>query len=650
MITKLRISNCFCFKGKHELDLADKVYAITASYEDQEGRSNWAGKTSLMKLLGSMPLYGWHGMQVEDDWITEGEDSGWYEIEFDTGARIRRSRTRGKSTQVQFFDGDREVGQKGATAEIAAFVGLNEADFFASCFFKQKEIDKLITLRPSERQELVMGWLDLAPLKQCETISRQYLADLSQTVSECEKVIRDSRIKEDTILTSLGVGDIDELESELAIVSSEIDSMYAEVESAELLASQVATLKMKLDNQADARRERSALGRELEASLLAKASIEARLVSDDEYEEVQKVLSSVSSDIVLKEDELRRVRKLVAGDFSGDCPLLATLKCPKMAVINDSIEAHKREKAKVEQELEELRFLQTGFKLRKQNAIEARTQFKSITSRIGLLEARIAECDFILSEVFDELPSDDPVLKSRRLNQQLGEKLEKKRRLQTAITELSGFEARRLQFENALTENLKLRTIAAESVSIFKLAQTKCAEEGLSEIEAGGNDLLLDAGLDLSVKVRWSKDGKGLAKQCDNCGDTFPASTTVRECRTCKAERGRHTIDKLTIELSDRSGGAEDLGGLALQLSAAAWLRAKRGSNFDVVYLDEVAGSLDSANRKALGTHISKMITGRFGFKQGFVVTHSPDIDEMFPGRIEILVRKDGSRELSVVQ
>jgi hypothetical protein len=36
------------------------------------------------------------------------------------------------------------------------------------------------------------------------------------------------------------------------------------------------------------------------------------------------------------------------------------------------------------------------------------------------------------------------------------------------------------------------------------------------------------------------------------------------------------------------------------------------------------------------------------GFEQGFVISHSPDVVESLPGRIEIFVKSDGTREITV--
>ena len=70
-------------------------------------------------------------------------------------------------------------------------------------------------------------------------------------------------------------------------------------------------------------------------------------------------------------------------------------------------------------------------------------------------------------------------------------------------------------------------------------------------------------------------------------------------------------VHRLDIELSDRSGAAEDLAGAAFQLSASAWLRSERNSAWSVALLDEPFSQLDAGNRRAFATHLAAMLSGR---------------------------------------
>jgi DNA repair exonuclease SbcCD ATPase subunit len=103
-------------------------------------------------------------------------------------------------------------------------------------------------------------------------------------------------------------------------------------------------------------------------------------------------------------------------------------------------------------------------------------------------------------------------------------------------------------------------------------------------------------------------------------------------CGKCGAAREHKSDGKLHLALSDRSGAAEDLGGLAFQLAAARWLRSRRGSPWSVVVLDEPFGALDEHNRRALATSLTGLIGD--GFEQAFVVAHDRRTLDAMPNRI----------------
>jgi hypothetical protein len=160
------------------------------------------------------------------------------------------------------------------------------------------------------------------------------------------------------------------------------------------------------------------------------------------------------------------------------------------------------------------------------------------------------------------------------------------------------------------------------------------AEEALGQIEERANDVLAECGVDLRLEVRWARTGKGLARACDACGHPFPASARVKACERCGAERGPLDVNELTVEMSRRSGALEDLGGIALQLAAADWLRAERESPWRVAVLDEPVASLDRAHRRMFGAHLAAVL--RRSASQSLVIAHDASVLDSLPGRIQI--------------
>jgi DNA repair exonuclease SbcCD ATPase subunit len=116
----------------------------------------------------------------------------------------------------------------------------------------------------------------------------------------------------------------------------------------------------------------------------------------------------------------------------------------------------------------------------------------------------------------------------------------------------------------------------------------------------------------------------------------------VKECQRCGAQRGPHQIAKLDIDLTNRSGAAEDLAGIAVQLSASNWLRLKRCTPWTGACIDEPFGALDATNKRALAMHVATMLLDRFDL--ALVVAHDRGILDALPSQVAIVADEDGSK------
>jgi DNA repair exonuclease SbcCD ATPase subunit len=170
-------------------------------------------------------------------------------------------------------------------------------------------------------------------------------------------------------------------------------------------------------------------------------------------------------------------------------------------------------------------------------------------------------------------------------------------------------------------------------------AQRQVAESVLSSIQARANELLLQAGIRLSLEITWAREGKGLALDCEACGHHFGSKGGI-VCEKCGQARAPKLIQKLEVELSNRSGALEDLAGIAIQIAASEWLRNVRGSEWGSLMLDEPFASLDKGNRQAMSAHIIRLLGS---FEQAFVIAHTPDTTMAMPHRIEIEAHDNGS-------
>jgi ABC-type taurine transport system ATPase subunit len=124
-------------------------------------------------------------------------------------------------------------------------------------------------------------------------------------------------------------------------------------------------------------------------------------------------------------------------------------------------------------------------------------------------------------------------------------------------------------------------------------------------------------------------------------------SAKVKVCENCETERGLNIVHRLEFLLSDRSGAADDFGGIAMQLAAGSWLLRERQSPWATAAIDEPFAQMDKSVRKAAAKQLLSLL-GSTSYRQVFVISHSEDTTMMYPGRIEIFVREDGMRTIEV--
>jgi DNA repair exonuclease SbcCD ATPase subunit len=640
-IEKLTVENWFRYRGKHDLTLEAGVYAVTASMVGDEGRSNWLGKSTLLSAI-AFALYGWHLARTEDEWITYDEPNGGVFLQLDSGVAIARARKRGKSTQLAVTTNGTILAGDEAQTFIEEHVGLNQADFFATCFFEQKQMARLITAKPAERMEIVSAWLDLGPFQRCEENILKKLSTLTEQdtkLAQREAVVIGLVADTYTRHQLKDHADPDKLlERSRSVLAGEYERLSAKLDAARAERERIIDWQHAAA-QAEKFAAVSTEGKALRAKVDAVDMGALSLAVDD--------LSSGRDDAVAAlttaQGSTRTLRVLARGAFDGRCPV-AEIECPAKTVINGmrnenakklevatkaeqqaslAVETYRDEHRKVEQ------------KIRAVQADDARlTALREQATELKVHAARIKA---------DGLPPPMPDLGPLRTDaEEVAKQLADVETSQQKLEEWGNELASLTNDRDALA--VELGTLR-EALTIFGRngAQRRRAEGAIAEIEQGANGLLADAGIDLEIGVRWAREGQGLAVHCDACGAPFPASQRVKKCERCGATRGPKLVEKLDIDLSDRSGAAEDLAGIAFQLAAGGWLRRSRGTPWSVACIDEPFGSLDESNRRALSVHLAAMLRGRYGFAQAFVIAHDRGIMDAMPKRLEIEATEAGS-------
>lgn len=654
MIRTARIWNFKCFRGEHTLSLNGGVFAVVAELDNDRDRSNFLGKTTLLTALGAFPLFGDHGERLEDDWITAGENEGGVELRLADGLVIARSRPRGVRTALEVrVEGEGVLAQgEKAQALIEQRIGLSRADFYAWACVRQKQMAAFIEARPGDRQKVIAGWLQLAPLEAAASrASKAYAAALADQLAAKTSLA-------DAEAQLAACEDLDD--SEIEAWTKTLEAAQGECEQAQARHVEAIAKRQACKARAD---KIAMQQRALAAWLNRTAALEgtrqevARLEAQIEAEAVEESPSDGST----ARDELVRLRvrrkdvqaqqaqavARLSGGFDGACPVVEGFSCPATASINARRVEFGAQRDAAQAELKRLDAALKDATARADADVAREARRTSLAKQLAVANAALAvdigprptvDADDEAADGGDEEDTKAAVVRAQSLVEQARTKLAELNQRGAMIQRLT---QRILECEEAVARQespVATARVVTEILSRQK-AQRLVAESALLRIEAAANASLADAGIALRVKTSWARPTKELEEQCGECGLAFPRSKAVLSCERCGAARSAKLDERLDLELSNRSGGAEDLAGWAYTLAAGAHMRAARSSPWTVGYFDEPFGALDVAHSRRLARYIAADRT----FAQVFVVAHDAALMTAMPGRILITGSATGS-------
>lgn len=653
MIRSVELENWVRFKGRHVFELTAGVWAIVGSRTEDEQSSNWIGKTSLLEAIGSFVLFGWHSFATEDAWISHGEERGSVRVCFDDFT-IERSRARGKRTSLLFVSDAKPYEDDDAQAEIAKRIGLTWDDFLNTHFFKQKKMSRFVTARPADRQAIVTDWLQLNPLEEAIKHSQDSLRDAIERQVQENTAIEQLRERERMLIPPA-----------LRVVNAQQVAPAAVVQ---LYDSDAAALAVKMK---DAELERSAAqatadtwrsyyaSKKVVDEVIAKNAV----IDAKEKERAALVLASQSELPLIKQQiaqlnftpakleaavkaehaatvEQRRLAVIAQGKFDGACPVSAGFECPATAEINSRREPNRKAAEAAAQKAEELArdtAILRGTK--KEHEIHERSLEQATRNIESASFTRSALPDAPVRPFGDE---PDMSKLAEEISLEGAKQMEASNKRTLLLQQKQQYEQVQLELKRSLVnlaEAVAIVDVARASTAILKQAHKQISETEMLKIEAMANESLLEAGIDLSLRLAWGRETQGLATACEICGNPYPSSTKVRSCTKCGQPRGPKIQEKLNLELSDRSGAAEDTAGIMLQDAAKKWLRTARSSSFDIDYIDEPFGALDPVLSRALASFIARRAEG-----QTFVIAHDRSIMDAMPNRITVIGEGSWSR------
>jgi DNA repair exonuclease SbcCD ATPase subunit len=160
-------------------------------------------------------------------------------------------------------------------------------------------------------------------------------------------------------------------------------------------------------------------------------------------------------------------------------------------------------------------------------------------------------------------------------------------------------------------------------------------ENSFKEIEGDTNLVLKELACGLNVEFSSLRDTQQWEESCFVCGTAYPSGEKI--CNVCKlGYKRKKQKDELNIRLfegsKDRdfsmdSGGGRTLVSVAIRIALSRLLQRRLKAHCRCLFLDEVFGSLDRANRTYLLSIISRVLP-MLGFEQIFVITHTDIVGE----------------------
>jgi DNA repair exonuclease SbcCD ATPase subunit len=628
-IKRIELLNWGPFRGEHRLDLEPKAYAVTAKLEGDSARSNYLGKSFLGEAI-KFALDGWLNPERPFDnreaWISRGETGGHVRLTFDDDSSALRSKNVGESAQTRYFPpggGENFAKQDRADEEIATRLGMSSDDSLFTWFIAQQQAGFIVQAEGKRLDEVFGAWLQLDRLDRA--IAR---VEGSLRTTELEIAKHDARVaaarEQQAARGDIQVLSGEETKAWEALVQARRES--GGVEARYKAAVALAVFEEKLA-QAERLEEEG-----------AKLRAEYDAMDHDGRKRAHEAAMGVSRDLLAVSrrhgEEAIAAGKLAAGEFDGVCPV-GKMQCPVSA---DLLARRSQNKKNAELAI-----------------AAARTANKETTAAedlAGAAFAKVLEADRLaerlqtmrdqVEKLYASLPEEMPEHEDVQVLAEFRRVVQQK--VETAVAvhanakmAREGAEAVEKTLRDMAPALAKLRhraSVLQASALVLRRARREIAQSAMGEIQDAANSDLAEMGSGISAEMRWEHPGRGLAKECEECGRAFPDSARVRSCE-CGATRGPAVVRRLDCRLSKWSGGAKDLAGLTLQLAAARWLREERGSAWEFAFVDEPAAALDESLRRALAAHLPRLLASA-GVRQALVVSHDPRAASALPGRIQV--------------
>lgn len=657
-------------------DFKDRdVIGIICQYANNPNKSNKGGKTTILEAM-KYNLTGKTRAKTKTQLIHHGEEVMMTEMglidENGTLFVIKRGHDYKNHSMLECDWVDKK---RDAQKAIDELIGCDGKEFELTNFFKKKETGDFMTLSPPEKQKYVMKrfnnthWIELY---------KSVSDDLTKKLKELDKI----RTKRETIVED--TGDAKKVKAKVKLLEEKITKKEASIQA---LRSKRKLLEKKLKSDAeidDLEDELNTIDeqlREIEHSISVQEEIRHKItdveLKIDALKKKKKKLGVMNTSVYKEyisekskcENEAKEIRaklKTVEKNFCGICPLLnegcdRIKKDPKQIKLwgkkvkeldaysqNFEDRIDKMERAKVvqtslkdaENKLSQLTKGKKGTKplAEKKKALEAK--FEALKAEIdkGKDDKLQSKIDAISLKITKKKLGLDG------LNQKLGQ-------YQSNLVRIKKAKSRVEEIDNSiLVLDKEIKDLKYLAFMFGKSGiPSQEVENAFQDIEGEVNFILEKFNTPMEVSFNAYKETGKLEEDCVGCGWRFPKGYRQSTCQECGEERLFKRKDELHLKVIEygnesafemESDGGQFFVSFAVRIALTMLKQRQTGSNFRVLFLDEIDSSLDKDAREQLMKLITTILIKKFGFVQIFWVSHFDNIQENLPHTLRVLRKK----------
>jgi len=669
---------------------------------------NGAGKSTIFEAI-AWTLYGPVAARTPADQIkregTSHSDPCRIELEFlfgDDKYRVVRDMTGKSLTASASATVNGKLAANGAEV-VSKFIqkklGMDFKSFYTSIFAKQKELNALSTMNPSERRPLILRMLGIGAMDDVITEIRSDLKDKRNLIGRYETDLVDEQGKnrvekfqneiqelekkkeEITNLIKQIKKDILEIEKESSQSKKKCDAKKIEYEKIlekkdqqderKILFDKKKRLEEELKNLKEKIKERQEKIRKQKTELKNFEKIDQELRNlekrqNDNNENLENILKKFEQKKILI-DRTNKDIKEIQQKKSEIEKIGPSAKCPTCERVlgkqynklldnfgneilkkNNEISSLQKDIGKVEEERERLSREKQALQ-KKNNYLQSQWRERErIDTTINDLTEEIKKEERDLENKNSELKKIGPVEFKEEIYVTIKKKVDESyKKYQTSLNELNEIRSK--------LEKQKLSQAGKEGEKNLVIQQIKNFQKKIEELEK---------------LIKKMKEEKKIVQHLSILNEIMASFRThlISQIRPTLSRYASELFNQLTdgkyseIELDENynlivyddgsgynierfSGGEEDLANLCIRLAISEVITERAGSVFNFIILDEIFGSQDNIRRqniiKALNSFSSK-------FRQIFLITHIEDIKNYMGNTITVLEKENGISAIKI--